>query len=85
MLLGLHLPTLSYTIQSIITIIFLFYFIWSWLYISMFAARMLESVIEGELANKSDSLKGFFYFLFFPIGVWYIQSAVQRVLAKYKG
>ena len=84
MLLGLHLPTLSYTVQSIITMILLLYFIWSWVYISMFAARMLESVIEGELVNKSDSLKGFFCFLFFPIGVWYIQPAVQRVLVTYK-
>jgi hypothetical protein len=85
MLLGLHLPTMPYSVQSIIKIILLLYLIWSWVYFSMFAARMLESVIEGELVNKSDSLKGFFCLLFFPIGVWYIQPAVQRVLIKYKG
>jgi hypothetical protein len=84
MLFGLYLPTLSYIIQLITSVVFLSYFIWSWLYISMFAARMLESVIEGELVNKSDSLKSFFCFLFFPIGVWHIQPAVQRVLVKYK-
>jgi len=50
----------------------------------MFAARMLESMIEGEIVNRSDSLKAFFCFWIFPIGVWYIQPAVHRVLAKYE-
>lgn len=49
----------------------------------MFAARMLESVIQGENVNRSDALKTFFMFWFFPIGVWYIQPAVKRVLEKY--
>jgi len=65
------------------SIAILIYMIWTWIYIIMFAARMLESAIEGQLVNRSDALKGCFCLLFFPIGVWYIQPAVQRVLNKY--
>jgi hypothetical protein len=57
--------------------IFLCFSVW------MFAARMLESMIEGEMVNRSDALKAFFMFWMFPIGVWYIQPAVKRVLDKY--
>jgi|GEM_PF-1257019 len=59
------------------------YLFWSFLYVFMFSARMLESAIEGELVNRSDSLKVFFGFWFYPIGIWYIQPAVQRVLNKH--
>ena len=76
--------TVNETLSTIISIAISCYMCWTWLYICMFAARMLESVIEGELVNKSDSLKGFVCLLFFPFGVWYIQPAVQRVLIKYK-
>ncbi|MGZ3814089.1 MAG: hypothetical protein ACXVB0_23960 [Mucilaginibacter sp.] len=47
------------------------------------AARMLESMFEGELVNRSDALKAFFGLWFFPFGIWYIQPAVKRVLDKY--
>jgi phosphotransferase system glucose/maltose/N-acetylglucosamine-specific IIC component len=48
----------------------------------MFASRMLESMVKGYFVNRSDALKSFFYFWIFFYGVWYIQPAVQRVLAK---
>ena len=50
----------------------------------MFAARMLESHFQKGVANRSDSLKAFFCFWFFPFGIWHIQPAVQRALAKYE-
>ncbi len=81
---NISIPNLSDNIRSITLGIYLGYSIWCWIYISMFAARMLESVIEGKLVNKSDSLKGFVCLLFFPYGVWYIQPAVQQVLRKYE-
>lgn len=65
---------------SIIIIIVYFYFLFS---IWSFAARMLNSIHEGEIVNRSDSLQTVFYLWFFPLGVWRVQSAVQRVLAKY--
>ncbi|MET3498656.1 MULTISPECIES: hypothetical protein [Mucilaginibacter] len=48
-----------------------------------FAGKMLESVIEGEIVGNSDALKAIICLIFFPIGLWHIQPAVQRVLAKY--
>jgi len=57
-----------------------FYMLWSMLYIFAFAARMLESVIQGNAVGVSGSLKAFFCFWFFPIGLWYIQPAVQRII-----
>jgi len=71
------------TIDLIASISLPCYSFWSWLYISMFAARMLKSAAEGKSVNKSDSLKLFLCFFIFPIGVWYIQPTVQRVLKKY--
>ena len=59
------------------------YLFWSYLYIFMFTARMVESAIEGKLVKRSDSLKVFWWFWFFPIGIWYIQPSVQRVLNDY--
>ncbi|HTD97881.1 MAG TPA: hypothetical protein VK668_01275 [Mucilaginibacter sp.] len=59
-------------------LLFLIFYIW------MFAPRMLESVIEGRMVYRSDSLRAFFGFWFFPIGVWYIQPIVHRVLDKYR-
>jgi hypothetical protein len=53
-------------------------------YIFSFAAKMLESAIEGRIVGFSDSIKAFFCFWFFPWGLWHIQPAVQRVLAKYE-
>lgn len=55
------------------------YMFWSILYVFMFSARMLESVLNGHLVYRSDSLKAFFAFWFFPIGVWYIQPVVNRI------
>ncbi|NCD71390.1 hypothetical protein [Mucilaginibacter agri] len=66
--------------KSLLYISLTLYTAWSILYIFSFAARMLESVIEGEITNLSDSLKAFFCFWFFPIGMWYIQPAVHRVI-----
>ncbi len=54
----------------------------SMLYSFSFAARMLESAIEGEIVNRSDSLKALFYIWFFPIGIWYLHPAIKQVLAK---
>lgn len=69
------------TLFSAVFLLIFFYLLFStW----MFAARMLESMIEGEIVNRSDSLKAFFCFWFFPIGIFQIQPAVQRVLAKYE-
>ncbi|MDP9080896.1 MAG: hypothetical protein M3O71_26045 [Bacteroidota bacterium] len=70
--------------NTIFSIVFAAVFIYLILSIWMFAARMLESMIEGYVVNRSDALKGFFCFWFFPFGIWYIQPAVQRVLAKYE-
>jgi hypothetical protein len=81
-ILNIHFkPVISY---NVILLIFPIYVLWSWVYISMYAARMLESVIEGKLLYKSDAMKGFVCFFVFPIGVWYIQPAIQKILNENK-
>ena len=47
-----------------------------------FAARMLESVKQGEIANRSDSVWTFLYIMFFPIGIWFLQPSINRILAE---
>jgi len=70
-------------VGEIIDIIVGCYIAWSWLYITLFTARLVESSIQGKLVYRSDSLKAFIYLFVFPLGVWYIQPAVQRVLKHY--
>jgi hypothetical protein len=72
------------TVEPILNILIPVYMAWSWVYINLFAARMLKSASEDKLVKRSDSLKNFFGLLFFPIGVWYIQPSVQKVLNKYE-
>jgi len=69
--------------KSYLFILFGLYSAWSMLYIFSFAARMLESVIEGKITTLNKSIKGFFCFWFFPIGIWYIQPAVHRVIENH--
>jgi hypothetical protein len=71
------------TIEPILNIAIPIYMAWSWIYINLFAARMLKSASEDKLVKRSNSLKNFFGLLFFPIGVWYIQPTVQQILKKY--
>jgi hypothetical protein len=47
-----------------------------------FAARMLESAIQETVVNRSDVVKTFIYLWFFPIGLWYIQPSVRRILER---
>ncbi len=49
-----------------------------------FASQMLESMIEGEIVSFGGSVKCFILMWIFPIGIWFVQPAVQRVLAKYQ-
>jgi len=58
------------------------YYLWSAFYVIMFAARMLKSVTEGELVNRSDSLGTFLYMAFTLWGMWSIQKQVHFILAN---
>jgi hypothetical protein len=80
----LSVPQPTNVIWQTLDIIFKLYTLWSWIYIVVFAARMLESVIEGRVVGISDSMKAIVCLIAFPWGVWTIQPAVKRVLIKYK-
>lgn len=54
------------------------------IYTFLFAASMLESSIQGKIVNRSDSLKVAFFIWFFPIGIWYIQPLIKKVLAEHE-
>ncbi len=49
----------------------------------IFAARMVESMVQGRLVSRMDSLKPFFWLWMFPIGLWFIQPSVQKLLNEY--
>ena len=70
-------PSFAFWIESVVIVCSMFY-------ILNFAARMLESVIQGKIIGFSDSLKAFFGFWFFPFGIWYIQPVVKIVLEKHE-
>jgi len=58
------------------------YLMWSFFYMFYFASKMLNSVIDGEIVGFSTYYRTFFAMWIFPIGVWFIQPAVQRILAS---
>ena len=58
------------------------YYLWSGFYVLMFAARMLKSVTEGELVNRSDSFGTFLCMAFAPFGMWSIQKQIQFILSN---
>lgn len=71
----------DYTKPNVILMILVaIYIFWSFLYICMFSARMLTSVIEGRLVLRSDSLKAFFGLWILPLGIWFIQPAVRQIV-----
>jgi hypothetical protein len=56
------------------------YLIWSLLHIFYFAAKALVSVTEGDVVRFSEFYRTFLAFCFYPIGLWFIQPAVQKIL-----
>lgn len=64
------------------------YLFWSFLILLMsscfysigFAAVMLESAKQGKRVIFNDSIKFFLGFWFFPVGIWYIQPVVKRLV-----
>ncbi|WP_295792846.1 hypothetical protein [Mucilaginibacter sp.] len=83
-LLYIQLPTISEGYNLLFQLILILIYFYLLFNVWMFAARMLESHFQKGIANRSDSLKAFFCFWFFPFGIWHIQPAVQKVLAKYE-
>jgi len=69
-------------IKACVFWVFFAFVITSMFYSFGFAARMLQSRIDGEIANRSDSFRSFCYIWFFPIGIWYIQPMVKRALQE---
>ncbi|MDB5122146.1 MAG: hypothetical protein JWP94_275 [Mucilaginibacter sp.] len=58
------------------------YLTFSLIYIIYFAAKMLTSVIDGEIADFSTSYKLFFAIWIYPIGLWFIQPVIQKILSR---
>jgi hypothetical protein len=80
-MIGLNLDS-SVRIPAWLEIPLMLYWFWSAFYIFMFAARMLKSVTEGELVNRSDSFGTFLYLIFIPWGMWSIQKQIHLILAN---
>lgn len=75
---------LNTTVYEVLLIALSIAYLYVMFSVFMFAARMLESNFQDGIANRRDSLKAFFCIWIFPLGVWYIQPAVQQVLAHYE-
>ncbi|TWJ01713.1 hypothetical protein JN11_01867 [Mucilaginibacter frigoritolerans] len=68
--------------------VFLFiqlFLMWSLIYIVYFAAKMLMSIVEGEIVDFNKSYKFFFAIWIYPVGLWIVQPAVQRILSQSAG
>jgi hypothetical protein len=67
-------------ILNIIIPLFLFIFlIFCILYAIYFNAKSLKSVELQRDVTFSDYAADFFLFLFFPIGIWFIQPRINRI------
>jgi hypothetical protein len=53
------------------------------IYCDYFAARMLVSVEQQRDVSFKDFAGDFFAFIFFPLGVWFLQPRINRIFGRH--
>lgn len=59
-----------------------FYGLYAFLHLLAFPAKVLKSIEQGKLASFADYVGYFVLILFWPIGIWFIQPRINRVVAE---
>ena len=60
----------------------LFYVFYAFLHFLAFPAKTLKSIELNKEASLGDYLGDFFLIVFLPIGIWFLQPRVRRIIEK---
>jgi len=58
-----------------------FYVFYALLYITTFPGRLLKSIEIDEKAKLGGYIGNFFLLIFWPIGIWFLQPRINKVVA----
>ena len=64
---------------SAIPILYVFY---AFIYFLTFPAKTLKSIEMNKEASLGDYIGDFFLILFLPIGIWFLQPRIRRIIEK---
>ena len=59
-----------------------FYLFYALFYFFAFPARVLKSIETGQEVPFKDCIGDFFLILFLPIGIWFLQPRINRVIQE---
>ena len=62
-----------------------FYVFYALLYYLAFPARTLKSIEKGKKADFGEYIGDFFLIVFLPIGIWFLQPRINRVIRGQEG
>ena len=62
----------------------MFYVFFAYYYFLAYPAKVLNSIEKGKEANLGQYIGDFFLILFLPIGIWFLQPRINRILENKK-
>jgi hypothetical protein len=61
----------------------IFYVGYAFLHIMIFPGRLIKSIELGEKADFGEYIGNFFLLLFWPIGIWFLQPRINRIVTDH--
>ena len=58
----------------------LFYVFFAFIYCILYTAKTLKTVEKGEKVETSEYIGAFFLILFLPIGIWFLQPRINKII-----
>ncbi len=57
-----------------------FYLLFAWFYVFSFPGRTMRSIEHNREAGLSESIGDFFLTFFLPIGIWFLQPRINKIV-----
>lgn len=73
-------PGITFTGLSAVPVL---YVIFAYLYFLAFPAKILNSIEKQRTASLAEYIGDFFLVLFLPLGIWFLQPRINKVLEKH--
>jgi hypothetical protein len=61
-----------------------FYLLFAWFYVFSFPGRTMRSIENKREAGLSESIGDFFLTFFLPIGIWFLQPRLNKIIGTEK-
>lgn len=72
----------DFTIIDLVLMLFSFYAFFAFIYISVFISKTITTLDLKKEVAFSEYLTSLLFIVFFPIGIWFIQPKVTKLIAK---